>query len=146
MFRYKDDVLSLNNCVDRIYSIEPEIKDTTDTDRSISYLDLHLEIDSEGRLWIVINQTWIVDDLLSNDYTLFNMLRWIQLHIVSTFVVLMYMCYLTVVCIPIQSHQSNQARSTTWRTSNGCYYSSLYSMLYLTMHMYTFSILSLSAA
>ena len=31
-------------------SIELEIKDTTDTDWSASYLDLHLEIDSEGRL------------------------------------------------------------------------------------------------
>ena len=30
--------------------MELEIKDTTDTDRSASYLDLHLEIDSEGRL------------------------------------------------------------------------------------------------
>ena len=53
-FRYLDDVLSLNNSrfvdfVDRIYPIELEIKDTTDTDRSASYLDLHLEIDSEGR-------------------------------------------------------------------------------------------------
>ena len=36
--------------VDCIYLIELEIKDTTDTDRSASYLDLHLEIDSEGRL------------------------------------------------------------------------------------------------
>jgi hypothetical protein len=36
--------------VDRIYPSELEIKDTTDTDRSASYLDLHLEIDSEGRL------------------------------------------------------------------------------------------------
>jgi hypothetical protein len=27
-----------------------EIKETTDTDRSASYLDLHPEIDSEGRL------------------------------------------------------------------------------------------------
>jgi len=36
--------------VDRIYPIELEIKDTTDTYRSASYLDLHLEIDSEGRL------------------------------------------------------------------------------------------------
>ena len=36
--------------VDRIYPIEPEIKDTTDTDGSASYLDIHLEIDSEGRL------------------------------------------------------------------------------------------------
>ena len=48
-FRYKDDVLSLNNYVDRFYPIEPEIKDTTDTDRSPSCLDLHIEIDSEGR-------------------------------------------------------------------------------------------------
>ena len=48
-------VLSLNNSrfgdfVDRIYPIEVEIKDTTDTYRSASYLDLHLEIDSEGRM------------------------------------------------------------------------------------------------
>jgi hypothetical protein len=54
-FRYVDDVLSLNNSrlgdfVDCIYPIELEIKDITDTDRSVSYLDLHLEIDSEGRL------------------------------------------------------------------------------------------------
>ena len=55
MFRYIDDVLSLNNSrfgdfVDGIYLIELEIKDTTDTDRSASYLDLHLDVDSEGRL------------------------------------------------------------------------------------------------
>jgi hypothetical protein len=54
-FRYIDDVLSLNNSrlgdiVDRIYPIELEIKDTTDTDMSASYLDLHLKIDSEGQL------------------------------------------------------------------------------------------------
>jgi hypothetical protein len=55
MFRYIDDVLSLNNSkfgnfVDRIYPIEHEVKDTTDTDRSASYLDIYLEIDSEGWL------------------------------------------------------------------------------------------------
>ena len=50
MFGYTYDVLSLNNFVDRIYPIEPEINDTTDTDMSTSYLDLHLEIDNEGRL------------------------------------------------------------------------------------------------
>ena len=55
MFCYIDDVLSLNNSrfggfVDSIYTIELEIKDTTDTDRSASYLDLHLEIDSENLL------------------------------------------------------------------------------------------------
>jgi hypothetical protein len=54
-FRYIDDILSLNNSrfgdfADHIYTIELEIKDTTDTDRSASYLDLHLAIDSEGRL------------------------------------------------------------------------------------------------
>ena len=36
--------------VDRIYPIGLELKDTTGTDRSASYLDLHLKIDSEGRL------------------------------------------------------------------------------------------------
>ena len=54
-FRYIDDVFSLNNSrfgdfVDRIYPIELEIKDTTYTDRSASYIDLHLEFNSEGRL------------------------------------------------------------------------------------------------
>jgi len=44
---YKDDVISLINSrfgdfVDRIYPIDLELKDTTDTDRSASYLDLHL--------------------------------------------------------------------------------------------------------
>ena len=55
MFRYIDDVLSLNNSrvgdfVDPIYPIELEIKDTTATDMSASYLDIHIEIDSEGWL------------------------------------------------------------------------------------------------
>jgi hypothetical protein len=55
MFRCIDDVLSLNNSrfgdfVDRIYPIELEINDTTDTDMSASYLDIHLEIDSECQL------------------------------------------------------------------------------------------------
>ena len=50
-----DDVLSLNNYrfgdfVDCIYPIELEIKDTTDIDGSASYLDIHLEIVSEGQL------------------------------------------------------------------------------------------------
>jgi hypothetical protein len=54
-FCYVDDVFSLDNSrfgdfVDRIYPVELEIKDTTDTDRSASYLELHLVIDSEGRL------------------------------------------------------------------------------------------------
>ena len=44
---YKDDILSLNNSrfgdfVDRIYPNNIELKDNTDTERSASYLDLHL--------------------------------------------------------------------------------------------------------
>ena len=54
-FCYIYDVLSLNNSrfgdfADRIYPIELDIKDTTDTDRCASYLDIHLEIDSDGWL------------------------------------------------------------------------------------------------
>ena len=54
-FRYIDDVLSLNNSrfgdfLHLIYPQELEIKDTTDSRKSASYLDLHLEIDSQGRL------------------------------------------------------------------------------------------------
>jgi hypothetical protein len=54
-FNYINDVLSINNSkfgdfIDRIYPIELEITDTTDTVISASYLDLHLEIDSECRL------------------------------------------------------------------------------------------------
>ena len=52
--RNKDDVFSLNNFklgdfVDRIYPIELEIKHTTYTARSVSYLDLNvpLELDNE---------------------------------------------------------------------------------------------------
>ena len=54
-FRYIDDVLSLNNphfseCLHLIYPPELEIKDTTETRRSASYLDLLLEINPDGIL------------------------------------------------------------------------------------------------
>jgi hypothetical protein len=54
-FRYIDDVFSLNNSkfddfADRIYSTEHEIKDITDTARTASYIDMHTEIGSNGRL------------------------------------------------------------------------------------------------
>jgi hypothetical protein len=54
-FGYKDDVLLLNNSrfgdfADRIYLNELEIKDTTDTNISASYLDSYLNIDSDRRL------------------------------------------------------------------------------------------------
>jgi hypothetical protein len=54
-FRYIDDVLSLNNSrfgnyLHIIYPNELEVKDTTDTQSSASYLDRHLEIDNRIRL------------------------------------------------------------------------------------------------
>ena len=54
-FHCIDDVFSLNNYtfgdfVDRIYPFELEIKDTTDTARSASYLDIHHGINREDRL------------------------------------------------------------------------------------------------
>jgi hypothetical protein len=56
-FRYIDDVLSINNhnvhnYVHLIYQDELEIKDTTESDKSASYLDILLNIDSNGTLTI----------------------------------------------------------------------------------------------
>ena len=55
-FRYIDNVLSLNNNkfkdhLHLIYPNELEIKDTTETVNSSSYLDLHLSINNTGRLY-----------------------------------------------------------------------------------------------
>ena len=54
-FRYIDDVLSINNhifhnYVHLIYLDELDIKDTTESDKSASYLDILLNIDYNGRL------------------------------------------------------------------------------------------------
>jgi hypothetical protein len=54
-FRYIDDVLSINNdqfhsYVDSIYPSELEIKDTTESSTSVSYLDVLLNIDADGQL------------------------------------------------------------------------------------------------
>jgi hypothetical protein len=40
------------------YPIELEIKNTTDTDRSASYLDIHLEIDSEIQIGLLYTLTY----------------------------------------------------------------------------------------
>jgi len=54
-FRYIDYVLSINNnhfhsYVDLIYPSELEIKDTTESSTSASYLDILLKIDADGKL------------------------------------------------------------------------------------------------
>ena len=55
IFRYIDDVLSLNNSkfgdyINEIYPEELEIKETTDNSTSSSFLDLLLEFDNDNRL------------------------------------------------------------------------------------------------
>jgi hypothetical protein len=62
-FHYIYAVLSLNNSnfgdfVDCIYPIKLEIKDTKYTARSVSYLDLHLEIDNERGLRTKFHDKW----------------------------------------------------------------------------------------
>ena len=54
-YRYIDDVLSINNSrfaefLPLIYPPELEVKETTDTASSASYLDLYLEFDDSGQL------------------------------------------------------------------------------------------------
>ena len=54
-YRYIDDVLSISNgkfedYLHLIYPNELEIKNTTDTVKSASYLDLYLQIDQNGHL------------------------------------------------------------------------------------------------
>ena len=54
-YRYIDGVLSLSDSkfsdyLDFIYLSELEIKDTTESTKSTSYLDCHLEIDNSGKL------------------------------------------------------------------------------------------------
>jgi hypothetical protein len=54
-FRYIDDVLSTNNhnfhnYIHLSYPDELEIKDTTESDKSASYLDIISNIDANGRL------------------------------------------------------------------------------------------------
>ena len=64
LFCFIDNILSLSNLmfvdyVDRIYPIELEIiKDITDTDRSDSYIDLHIQIDSNGQLKTTYYNKW----------------------------------------------------------------------------------------
>jgi hypothetical protein len=64
----------------------------------------------------------------------------IQLRRESKFQVLIYIFYLTVICIPLKSHQSNQTRSTTLRSFIDCEYSSYLFLLILwhTTHVFMY--------
>jgi hypothetical protein len=67
-YRYIDDVLSINNSrfaefLPLIYPPELEVKETTDTSSSASFLDLYLELDDSGQISTKIYH-WYADDLL----------------------------------------------------------------------------------
>jgi hypothetical protein len=58
-YRYIDDVLSINysrfvEFLPLIYPPELEVKETTDTASSASFLDLYLEFDDSGKLNLLI--------------------------------------------------------------------------------------------
>ena len=59
-YRYIDDVLSINNpdfenYLGQMYPAELEIKDTTESNTSASYLDLLLSVESDGQLRTSLN-------------------------------------------------------------------------------------------
>ena len=62
-YRYIDDVLSINNSrfaefLPLIYPPELEVKETTDTAPSASFLDLYLEFDDSGQISTKIYDKW----------------------------------------------------------------------------------------
>jgi hypothetical protein len=62
-FLYIDDVLSINNNqfqshVDSIYPNELEIKDTTESSTSASYLDVLLKLDTQGKITTQLYDKW----------------------------------------------------------------------------------------
>ena len=72
-YRYIDDVLSINNhnfhnYVHLIYPDELEIKDTTESDRCVSYLDILLNIDSDGRLTTTVYQVFYASCFFRESY------------------------------------------------------------------------------
>ena len=71
-YRYIDDVLSINNSrfaefLPLIYPPELEVKETTDTASSASFLDLYLEFDDSGQLSTKIyDRTTILKSIFQN--------------------------------------------------------------------------------
>ena len=92
-FRYIDDVLWLNHCkfgdfVDHIYPTELEIKDTTDTARSVWYIDLHPEINNEG--WLIAK----LED--KRDYFNYPVVNFPLIYVVLTFQQPLHMEYISL--------------------------------------------------
>jgi hypothetical protein len=72
-FRYKDDALSINNhnfhnFVHLIYADKLEIKETTESNKSASYLDILLNIYSNGRLTTTLYDKCMILTLQSSTF------------------------------------------------------------------------------
>ena len=77
-YRYIDDVLSINNSrfeefLPLIYPPELEVKETTDTASSASFLDLYLEFDDSGQL-----STKIYDKRDDFNFEIINFSKYVQ--------------------------------------------------------------------
>ena len=78
-YRYIDDVLSINNpefenYLDQMYPVELEIKDTTESNTSASYLDLLMSIGRDGQL-----HTSIYDKRDYFDFHITNFRSWVAI-------------------------------------------------------------------
>jgi hypothetical protein len=85
-FRYIDDVLSLNNSrfddfVNCIYPIQLEINDTTDTERSASYLDRQAQFKNTSTK----HNTFVVNQKLGRNRKLWNIVS-TEIYILHTHV------------------------------------------------------------
>ena len=89
----------------------------------------------------------IFEDLLHTYFILFNILRWnTTTHSIKDLSLFgMYLCidFIADICITIQSHQSNQTRSTTWRTLISCKYSSYFIPFCNLQYMYMYNLFRL---
>ena len=78
-YRYIDDVLSINsqgleNYLGQMYPVELEIKDTTESNTSASYLDLFLSIGRDGQL-----HTSIYDKRDDFNFNITNFRSWVAI-------------------------------------------------------------------
>jgi hypothetical protein len=74
---YIDDALSINNSrfaefLPLIYPPQLEVKETTDTTSSASFLDLYLEFDDSGQLSTKMYDGMYFDKILVSEYKLFK--------------------------------------------------------------------------
>jgi hypothetical protein len=88
-YRYIDDVLSINNSrfaesLPLIYPPDLEVKDTTDTASSASFLELYLEFDESGQISTKIYDNGTTSILRSSIFQICAAIYQLLLHMVFT--------------------------------------------------------------